>query len=78
MEGRADDYRRLARECLSIARSTSAEKNRVTLIEMARIWTRLADEQAVASPPTAVVQDRPMVQQQQQVQPKKEPNGGEC
>jgi hypothetical protein len=44
--------------------ATVAMQSRATLIEMARIWTRLADEIA---PP--VVQQQ---QQQQQIQPKKE------
>jgi hypothetical protein len=42
--------------------STFATQGRATLIEMARIWTRLADE--AAGPPVQ--------QQQQQIQPKKE------
>jgi hypothetical protein len=59
---KSDEYRRLARECLELA-STFAAQGRATLIEMARIWTRLADEAA-----QPVVQQ----QQQQQSQPKKD------
>jgi hypothetical protein len=35
---------RLARECLSIAHSSWTEKARLTLVEMARVWTRLEGE----------------------------------
>ena len=71
MAGRADEYRRLARECLAIARTTSADEARLTLIEMARVWTRLADDQDVAFLPRAGGH-QPIAQQQQQVQPKKD------
>jgi hypothetical protein len=45
MERRADQYRRLARECLRLVTTTSVSAGRSTLIEMAGMWTRLADEQ---------------------------------
>ena len=61
VEGRAEDYRRLARECLRLVRTVATEEARHALIEMARVWARLADEAP-----------RPLVQQQQQVQPKKD------
>jgi hypothetical protein len=48
--GRADDYRRLARECLKLAQTASAEEARLTFIEMARVWTRLVDEQEAGNP----------------------------
>ena len=60
---KSDEYRRLARECLELA-STFAAEGRATLIEMARIWARLADEA-----PQPVVQQQ---QQQQQQRPKKD------
>jgi hypothetical protein len=48
---RADEYRRLARECLATARTISTGETRTALIDMARIWTRLAEEQdAVIAP----------------------------
>ena len=43
MNQQADEYRRLARACLRLA-STTEEDGRATLIEMARIWFRLASE----------------------------------
>ena len=67
MAERKNEYRRLARECFSLAQTTSGEESRLTLIEMARVWTRLADEQDVAFPLAGVVGPHPVVQQQQQV-----------
>jgi hypothetical protein len=71
---RADEYRRLARECLLIARTIATERTRASLLEMAQVWLRLADERAATSvPPRAVEEHRPAVQQQQQqIQPKVE------
>ena len=71
--GRADNYRRLARECLALA-STIAE-GRATLVEMARIWIRLANDQDTASQMPAPDGSRPAFQQQQQVQPEKDGTG---
>jgi len=68
MAERKNEYRRLARECFSLAQTTSGEESRLTLIEMARVWTRLADEQDVAFPLAGVVAHQPVVQEQQQVQ----------
>jgi hypothetical protein len=67
MGGRADEYRRLARECLELAYTVATERVRLALAEMAQIWTRLADEQDEAFP--LVIQPQ---QQQQQVQSKKD------
>jgi hypothetical protein len=71
---RADEYRRLARECLEMAYTVSIEQSRRSLIEMARVWTRLAEEQDAAFRPNVSDQSQPVVQQQQQqqIQPKKE------
>jgi hypothetical protein len=60
-ESRAEEYRRLARDCLEMVKTVSSEQARQGLIEMARVWARLADQQASA----------PVFQQQQQQQPKK-------
>ena len=43
-ESPAARYRRLARECLEMARTITSCKRRATLIEMAQVWQRLADE----------------------------------
>jgi hypothetical protein len=47
---RAEEYRRLAEECLVAARAISIGSTRTTLIRMAQIWERLADEQEKADP----------------------------
>jgi hypothetical protein len=45
------------------------EEARSALIEMARVWTRLADEQNL--PPNRLSESaQPVMQQQQQIQPK--------
>ena len=66
----AQDYRRLAQECRTMARSVSTEEARSALLEMAQTWLRLAEEQEMAIPPAAVEPAQPAVQQQQQIQPK--------
>ena len=45
VEGRADRYRSLAHQCLLIAPSLSNQQFRFALIDMARIYMRLANEQ---------------------------------
>jgi hypothetical protein len=73
---RAAEYRRLAQECLTAARSISTEEARAALIERAELWLRLAKEQDeegtdIEGPiPSSPPQDQPVAQQQQQVQPK--------
>ena len=47
---RAEDYRRQAQECLDVARTLSLDDARATLIDMARIWLRLAKEQESGIP----------------------------
>jgi hypothetical protein len=59
-ESPAIRYRRLARECLDIVSTIATEHARVSLIEMAQIWTRLAESHEAR---------RPATQQQQQIQP---------
>ena len=74
---KAEEYRRLARECLAAARSASTEEGRAALTDMAQHWFRLAEQQddesasldGPARPPTTE-DSRPVAQQQQQVQPK--------
>ena len=74
---RAEEYRRLAQECLTTARLASTGEARVASLEMARTWFRLAEEQdnessniAGSVPPPAAGESQPAAQQQQQVQPK--------
>jgi hypothetical protein len=76
---RADEYRRLARECLAMAHMMATEETRASLIAMAQAWHRLAEEQEASVPPSAVEQFQPAVQQQQQqrqVQPKDDDDTG--
>ncbi len=74
---KAQEYRRLAQECLTMARTVSTEEARAALLERAEVWLRLANEQDDDSadiegplPPRPVEAARPVVQQQQQAQPK--------
>ncbi len=74
---KAEEYRRLARECLAAARSASTDEGRAALADMAQHWFRLAQQQDDESasldrsaPPPAAEDSRPVAQQQQQVQPK--------
>jgi hypothetical protein len=55
---RAEEYRRLAQQCLDVARTIKSPDGHYTMVQMARTWLRLAEEQERAA------------QQQQQVQPK--------
>jgi hypothetical protein len=77
MRARAEEYRRLAQECLAAVRMVTTKDARVVLIERAELWFRLAKEQDDESanieglvPPTAAEESQPVAQQQQQVQPK--------
>jgi hypothetical protein len=71
---RAEEYRRLAQECLAAARSASTREIRAALTQRAAFWFRLAEEQdaEVASiggwVPRTPAQEQPGVQQQQQNQ----------
>ena len=75
---KAEEYRELARECRSLAVSVSTEDGRVHLTAMAEVWERLADQQeqgsdlSEAPAPQLPASEGPVVQQQQQVQPKDE------
>ena len=67
----AERYRRLARECLAVAATMSRGEDRTTLLEMALLWHRLADNYAdsTVSLRPSVVTEQPTMQQQQQRQP---------
>src|SRR5262249_37758954 len=69
---RAEEYRRLAQECLALARTVSTREARANFVAMAETWLRLAEEQdqgsALTVPPPPA--EQPAMQQQQQVQPK--------
>lgn len=65
---RADEYRRLARECLELAATVATEQARRALREMATVWTRLAFEQDRPVSPGLTDAPQPVCQQQQQQQ----------
>lgn len=44
-----EQYRRFAQECLEMARSAKDEGARATLLQMAQVWFRLAEEKANGS-----------------------------
>ena len=72
---RAEEYRRLAQECRTTARTVTTEEARAALIERAEFWFRLAKEQGnensnIAVPPSAAEETQPAAQQQQQAQRK--------
>jgi hypothetical protein len=74
---KAEEYRRLAQECRAMACTLSNAEARVSALQMAQVWQRLADEQdrnpdLAERPPPAPGrgQSQPVVQHQQQVQPK--------
>jgi hypothetical protein len=86
MPDRPEEFRRTAAECLALAQSTSDARTRAALIDMAQ---RLYDR--ANRPPIdfdAIVQDfndqkmsgpgtsKPVMQQQQQIQPNKQGDGG--
>ena len=66
---REAEYRRLARECLEMARTVTTENARAALIEMVQVWQRLAEEQEASAA---------SAQQQQQIQPKKGNGNGKA
>jgi hypothetical protein len=43
------EYRRFAKECLEMARSTKDEQTRAIFSQMAQVWFRLAEEKANTS-----------------------------
>ena len=69
-KNRADQYRQRAQECLDLARALSFGAKRQVLTDMAQTWLELAEEQEAAIPPIPSGSDQPIMQQQQQAQPK--------
>ena len=68
---KAEDYRRRARACLLMAGTIADDSTRAALVEMAQVWTRLADEDAAGARPDTIAESPPVMQQQQQIQSKK-------
>ena len=42
--GRSDEYRRYVKECLDMANIVQDAKARASLLQMAQVWLRLAQE----------------------------------
>jgi hypothetical protein len=42
--GRSQEYRLFAARCLEIARTTTDEQTKAATLQMAQVWSRLADE----------------------------------
>ena len=42
--GRSQEYRLFAARCLEVARATADEQTRAVMLQMAQVWSRLADE----------------------------------
>jgi hypothetical protein len=69
-ETQAERYRRLAAECWDAANNVGRDDHRDSLLQMAQLWQRLADQHAEATPPVSQpAAPQPTMQQQQQVQP---------
>ena len=49
---KAEHYRRLADECLRLARSLFRADQRAEAMRMAETWLRLAEQQETTEPPT--------------------------
>ena len=42
--GRSQEYRLFAARCLEVARATADEQTKAVMLQMAQVWSRLADE----------------------------------
>jgi len=62
----AEDYRRKARHYLAIALQMSRPEDRIAMIGLSALWMERAEQ---------AEQGKRVVQQQQQTQPEKEPEG---
>ena len=77
MPDRSDEFRKAAADCVALARTTNDPVIRAGLLTMAQRWYTLAnappkDFDAVLRAFNDEQMSRPVMQQQQQVQPKKE------
>jgi hypothetical protein len=50
--GKSDEYRRYAEECLMLANVLHSPEARSVLLQMARVWFRLADQREGSSAAT--------------------------
>jgi hypothetical protein len=53
MRKRSEDYRRYAEECLRLGQTTDNQLTRATLLQMAQVWLRLAEQAEVSSDDSA-------------------------
>ena len=51
---RAEDFRRLAQDCLDTACTIPRPEARAILVQMAQLWLRLAEEQEESISPSVV------------------------
>jgi hypothetical protein len=65
-------YRRRARDGLEIAGKSRLGEKRTTLIDLAQTWLRMAQEQEASVARGPSEQTQPVMQQQQQVQPRRD------
>jgi hypothetical protein len=65
-ESPGEQYRRLAQACLEMVPTVQAGEGQDALIEMARVWLRLAESYDNSIAPAASNETRPVMQQQQQ------------
>jgi hypothetical protein len=52
--GRSQEYRLFAARCLEVAHATADEQTRAVMLQMAQVWSRLADEIEAARKESAV------------------------
>jgi hypothetical protein len=52
--GRSQEYRLFASRCLEIARATADDQTRAVMLQMAQVWSRLADEIEAARRESAI------------------------
>jgi len=52
--GRSQEYRLFAAGCLEVARATADEQTRAVMLQMAQVWSRLADEIEAARRESAI------------------------
>jgi hypothetical protein len=52
--GRAQEYRLFAARCLEVARATADSQTKAVMLQMAQVWSRLAEEIEAAARESAV------------------------